>query len=594
MSALGKLRKMPEARSGALAPLRQVGLVNGVRTLGKALVRSRLRREELGRQFLLSFWETLGTREAIVFEDERISFAQYRDRVLRLANVLHDLGLRTGDRFAELLYNGPVWFEAFGAGTLTGIHMPMLNWHLAPHELAHCINAAQPQALLVDHEFLDRILPIREDIPSVQHFLVVGGEPPEGMHDYEALMARARPELPPGKLDMAPRPYSGGTTGTPKYMQINRERLASNADSDRRGAKKDDLVRMGLMQLTAFHHYKLGELRDPLTHNVRSLIPGPLYHAGVQVGVLPFFVGGTVVPMRRFSAEGMLRLIERERINWMFVAPTMLERVLSLPEEVQHRYRLGSMRTIICAAAPCPPRVKQEINALFRHQGAPDDVFHEYYAASETGLVTILAPADYQADPKRYESVGKVRGCEVGIWDPDARAWCEPGHEGKVIMRTPTVYGLEYAGLDEAEMLKNFLEIDGQLWYDDGLIGYLDEDGFLYLTSRVKEMIIAGGVNVFPNEIEHVIKLHPKVADVAVVRAPDKDLGEVPAAVVQLLEGEEVDAEELLEHCRTHGLYGFKLPRIVDFVDALPRNLAGKLPKKQLEARYWQEQAAHG
>jgi len=556
MSALAQLRKMPEARKGALAPLRQVGLVNGARTITKALIRSRLDRNELPRQFLLSFWDTLGSREALIFEGQRITFAQFKDRVLRFADVLHGLGLKTGDRFAELLYNSPVWFEAMAAGTLTGIHMPMLNWHLRPHELAQCINAAQPQVLLVDHEFLDRILPIRDQIPSVKHYIVVGGEPPEGMHSYEALMARAQPVLPPGK--------------------------------------KEDLIRMGLMQLTAFHYYKLGEIHDPVTGNVRTLIPGPLYHAGVQVGVLPFFVGGTAVPMRKFTAEGFLKAIQDERINWTFVAPTMLERVVALPEEVKSKYNLSSMRTIICAAAPCPPKVKQEINALFRRQGARDDVFHEYYAASETGLVTILAPEDYQADPKRYDSVGKVRGCEVGIWDPDKQAWCPVGKEGKVIMRTPTVYGLEYAGVDEAAMRKNFLEIGGQLWYDDGLIGYLDGDGFLYLTSRVKEMIISGGVNLFPNEIEHAIKLHPKVADVAVVRAPDKDLGEVPAAVIQLKEGEYADAAEILAHCKDAGLYGFKLPKIIDFVDQLPRNLAGKLPKKDLEARYWEGIARHG
>ena len=594
MSVLAQLRKMPEARLGAMAPMRQVGIINGAKTIVRALIRSRFQRAELPRQALLSFWDTLGDREAIIDGDHRITFTEYKDRVLRFANVLHGLGLKPGDRFAELLYNGPVWFEAMGAGTLTGINMPMLNWHLRPNELAQCINAAQPQALLVDQEFLDRILPIRDQIPSVKHFLVVGGQAPEGMLSYETLMSRARAELPPGKLDMAPRPYSGGTTGTPKYMNINRDRLASDSDADRRGAKKDDLIRMGLMQLTAFYHYKLGELHDPITHNVRSLIPGPLYHAGVQIGVLPFFVGGTVVPMRKFSAEGFLEQIQAERINWTFVAPTMLERVVGLSDEIKAKYNLSSMRTIICAAAPCPPAVKKAINALFRRQGAKDDVFHEYYAASETGLVTILAPEDYQAKPKRYDSVGKVRGCEVGIWNADTQTWCATGTEGKVIMRTPTVYGLEYAGVDEATMRKNFIEIKDQLWYDDGLIGYLDEDNFLYLTSRVKEMIITGGVNLFPNEIENAIKLHPKVADVAVVRAPDKDLGEVAAAVVQLQEGEQLSREEILEHCKQVGLYGFKLPRIIDFVDQLPRNLAGKLPKKDLEARYWEGVVRHG
>ena len=595
MSALSELRRMPEARMGALAPLRQVGVRAGATTLAKAAWRSRLQRAELGRHALLAYWETLGEREAIIDGDRRISFSEYRERVLCFANALYLLGLTSGDRFAELLYNGSTWFEAMGAGTLMGIQMPMLNWHLRADELAHCINISEPKALLFDIEFLDKIEAIRSKIPTVQHFIVVGTDsPPEGMLAYKQLLAEARPELPPGKLDMAPRPFSGGTTGTPKFMNINRERLAHGSDEDRRGASKEEVTRLGLMQLTAFYWYKLGEIEDAITHNVRSLIPGPLYHAGVQVGVLPFFVGGTVVPMRKFSAEGFLRLIEEERINWTFVAPTMLERVLALPETIQQQYNLSSMRTIICAAAPCSPKVKREINALFRRQGAKDDVFHEYYAASETGLVTILAPEDYQANPKRYESVGKVRGCECRIYDEASQSWCPPGKEGKVLLRTPTVFGLEYAGMDEAAMRKNFVEVNGQLWYDDGLIGYLDEDGYLYLTSRVKEMIISGGVNIFPNEIEEVIKRHPKVLDVAVVRAPDKDLGEVPAAVIQLKEGEQATSAEIMEHCKQAGLYGFKLPKIVDFVEQLPRNLAGKLPKKQLEEQYWQGLERHG
>ncbi|MDY6943873.1 MAG: AMP-binding protein [Pseudomonadota bacterium] len=593
MSVLSELRRMPESRRGAMAPLKQIGVRNGMVTLTKALIRSRMNRAELPRQFMLSFWDTLGNREAIIDGKNRITFSQFKERVLRFANGLHNLGLQPGDRFAELLYNSSTWFEAMGAGTITGIHMPMLNWHLKPNELAQCINASEPKALLVDAEFVDAIVSIKDKIPTVKHFIVVGDTHVDGMISYEQLLAESEPVLPPGKFDMAPRPFSGGTTGTPKFMNINRDRLTADSDTDRRGATKDELVRLGLMQLTAFYHYKLGELKDPVTRNVRSLIPGPLYHAGVQVGVLPFFLGGTVVPMRRFDPEGFLKLVQEERINWVFVAPTMLERILALPEDAKSRYNLSSLRTLICAAAPCPPKVKKEINALFRRQGAPDDVFHEYYAASETGLVTILAPEDYQADEKRYDSVGKVRGCDVRIYDEESESWAPPGKEGRLLMRTPTVFGLEYAGVDEDAMRKNFKEIDGKLWYDDGLIGYLDEQDYLYLTSRVKEMIISGGVNIFPNEIEHVIKHHPKVFDVAVVRAPDKDLGEVAAAVVQLKEGQTATAEEIIEHCKQEGLYGFKIPRIVDFGE-LPRNLAGKLPKKQLEAHYWEGHATYG
>ena len=593
MSTLALLREEPSRRA-LHAITHQIGYGTLARAGTKAVVRSRLNRAELPRQFFLSLWDTLGQREAIVDGDQRVTFAQFKDRVLRLANGLHQLGLREGDACAELLYNCSHWFELNLACALTGMAMPMLNWHLRPSELVECIQRANAKVLVVDANFADMVAGVRDQIPSVQRILLTGADRREGFDSFEELIRRSAPALPPGHFAMSSKPYSGGTTGTPKYINLNQDVMFGESDTARRGVSREQVTRLTLMQASAFDWYGLGECHDPVSGNARSLIPGPLYHAGVQIGVLPFFFGGTVVPMRKFTAEGFLKAIQDERINWTFVAPTMLERVVGLPDEVKNKYNLSSMRTIICAAAPCPPKVKQEINALFRRQGAKDDVFHEYYAASETGLVTILAPEDYQAKPKRYDSVGKVRGCEVGIWDADKQAWCPVGKEGKVIMRTPTVYGLEYAGVDEAAMRKNFLEIGGQLWYDDGLIGYLDEDGFLYLTSRVKEMIISGGVNLFPNEIEHAIKLHPKVADVAVVRAPDKDLGEVPAAVIQLKEGEHADAAEILAHCKDTGLYGFKLPKIIDFVDQLPRNLAGKLPKKDLEARYWEGVAKHG
>lgn len=594
MSAIAQLRAMPEARAALREILGQFGW--GTLAIGgaRAAWRSRLNRQELPRHFLPALWEHWGNREAIVDGDRRISFGQFRDRVLRLANGLHRLGVGEGEPVAELMHNGAPWFELMLACTLKGSPMPMLNWHLQPGELADCINKASPRALVLSGAFVEAVQAVRDRLTTVEHFIVVDTDQlPEGMIAYESLIRDNRPVLPPGKLDMAPKTYSGGTTGTPKYINIDRDRLTSDSAEARRGASREEVTRLGLMQVSAFHFYKIGKIRDPISNNIRTLIPGPLYHAGVQIAVLPFFLGGTAVPMRKFDPELMLKLIQHERINWTFVAPTMLERILALPEDVQSRYDLSSMRVIICAAAPCPPRVKREINALFRRQGAPDDVFHEYYGASESGLISILASEDYQENPKRYDSVGKLRAAECRIYDEQTGTWSPPGREGKVLVRSPMSLALDYVGLGEEKMKENYIELEGKLWYDDGLIGYVDEDVFLYLTSRSKEMIISGGVNLFPNEIETVIKQHPAVLDVAVVRVPDKDLGEVPAAVIQLKEGRRATREEIIEHCRKQGLYGFKLPKIVDF-DELPRNLAGKLPKKQLEEKYWEGVARHG
>lgn len=584
-----KLLASPEARLAVGAVVGQMGAGRLARTWLSAAWRHYRKGSGLGREFFLGFWERLGDREAVIDGERRISFREFRTRVLRVVDALHTTGLREGDACAVLLQNGAEWFEINQACNLSGIIMPMLNWHLKPAELAQCIQRAGAKTVVVDAEFLDRVLAVRDQLTTVRHILVVGcQDAPSGTLAYERLLAEALPQLHAGTFHLSAKAYSGGTTGTPKFINLDQAALLGETDSARRGASRDEAVRMALGQLSALGWYGLGDLHDAHSGNARSLVPGPLYHAGVQVAVLPFLFGGTVVPMRKFTAEAFLQAIEAERINWTFVAPTMLERVLALPDEVRRRYDLSSMRALICAAAPCPPPVKKGINALFRAQGAPRDVFHEYYGASETGIITVLLPEDYARHPDRYRSVGKVRAAQCRIYDAGSGGWAKRGAEGKVLLRSALTFGLQYVG-EQKKTDDCFIEVEGQLWYDDGLIGYLDEDDFLYLTSREKEMIISGGVNLFPNEIEEVIKRHPAVLDVAVVRAPDPDLGEVPAAVIELREGAAaVTAEDILAHCRDQGLYGFKIPRRVEF-GPLPRNLAGKLPKKQLEAAFWEK-----
>lgn len=581
-----KLLYSEHTRRALGAVIGQMGKGIFIKTLVKSARRSGKTGISAGQHFHPALWEVIGDREAIIDGDLRLTFRGFRARVLRTVDALHGLGLREGDACAVLLGNGVTWFEISQACNLSGYTMPMLNWHLKPSELIQCIGRAGAKVLIVDREFLANVEQVRDEL-KVNHIVVVGQGPiPDGMKSLHELVSAATPTLHPGRFHIAAKAYSGGTTGTPKFINMDQAAMFGDEDAKRRGASREEAVRMTVMQLSALGWYDLGKLHDPITHNARSLIPGPLYHAGVQVAVLPFLFGGTVVPMHKFTPEGFLKAIQDERINWTFVAPTMLERVLALPDEIKGKYRLGSMRSLICAAAPCPPHIKQEINRLFRRQGAPGDVFHEYYGASETGIITILLPKDYQENPDRYRSVGKVRAAECRIYDVDAGRWAAPGAAGKVLVRSALTFGLQYVG-EQQKTDDCFLKIDGQLWYDDGLIGYLDDHSFLYLTSRAKEMIICGGVNIFPNEIEDVIKRHPSVLDAAVVRAPDPDLGEVPAAVVQLRDGAVLTESELVAHCKDSGLYGFKLPRRIEFA-ALPRNLAGKLPKKELEDRFWQ------
>ena len=271
----------------------------------------------------------------------------------------------------------------------------------------------------------------------------------------------------------------------------------------------------------------------------------------------------------------------------------MLDRILELPAKVKKKYNLSSMRSLICAAAPATPELKKAANAFFKERGCKENVFLEYYGSAETAVTTVLIPEDYEREPKRYASVGKPRCGITRIYNEDKGEWCSVDEEGTLLTQTFMTVSLRYAGTPE-KLEDAYQEVDGVSWFDDGLLGYMDEDDFLYLTGRKKEMVICGGVNVYPNEIEPVIKKHPKVFDVAVVRAPDPDLGEIPAAVIQLQKGKKSTKKEIIDYCRKNGLYGYKIPKIIKFTQELPRHIDGKLIKREIEDKYWKTTERRG
>ena len=566
---------------GALAPTRQLGAGRLLRALLPALVRGKP--VQISRHTLLALWQQYGEREAVIAGTERVSFAEFADRAVRLANVLHDHGLGAGDSMALLSGNNALWFEAMAATTLLGMKMPLINWHLNDTETAACIRLSGARALLVSDLLLNKIEPaLREALPLI----LVAGDDSDGLPRLDDVLAGAGTSLPDGDIGFSPKLFSGGTTGTPKFIELDRSKLRQR-QSHGLAPGKTTLLRLVWQLLSVPAMLQLDRIRDPLSHNIRSLVCSPLYHAGGQAAAFPIFLGGTIVTMEKFSAQEFLRLIEKERINWTFVAPTMLERVLALPETELRRYNLSSMRVLMCSAAPCPANVKCDINALFRRQGNPADVFHEFYGSSESGPVTVLLPEDYAGNPQRYHSVGKARAGDCRILDMNRQCWAEAGQTGKILLRSPAVYALAYGGKSESEMRKHFVEVDNELWYDDGLAGYLDDDGYLFITGRDKEMLIVGGVNIYPNEIEFVLKQHPGILDAAVVGMPAGDLGEVPAAVVSWRSNVPREAEaELIDFCKTQGLYGFKLPRRIIITDDLPRDGAGKLRKNEIRSQY--------
>ena len=575
-----------------LKTVRNVGLANAVRDLLSFNLGARI-----VPNLFLSLWDVLGDREALVSGDKRFTFKEMRERVLRLANGLQDLGLKPKDRIAVMLYNGNEFEEISWASNLCGFTLPLTNWHVKGEELLTVLKRQNPDVIIFDEEFMERIVGVKDQLKRVKNYIVVGERAPEEMILYEDLISKSSDKVPQ-KMEflISFNPYTGGTTGVPKsmnYFDSWSYALSNVAEAPTNLSFKQSLMYY-VNELSIVPRYGALKMRDKVSKNIRTLITTPMYHAATYVGRIPHVLcAATEVTMRKFDAEEFLRIIEKERINWAFLAPTILQRVLALPDEVKRKYDLISMYSIICATAPCPVNVKKEINELFRQQGAKGPVFNEYYGSSETAIITVITADDYVEKPKRIESVGRPVCGKLEIFDDEKGEWCPPNKDGRILSITNSTGSLRYYGTPE-KIESAFKVVDGEEWFDDGLFGYKDEDDFVYLTTREKEIIIVGGVNIFPNEIEAAIIKNPKVFDVGVIRVPDKDLGEVPAAVVQLKEGKKSSKEEIIDWCKTEELYGYKIPRIVEFVKELPRHIDGKLMKRELEERYWKGMERRG
>lgn len=545
--------------------------------------------------WMVGMWEVFPDRVAMVDGDKRYTFSQMKERVYRLANAFQAMGIKPREAIAAMVPNSAEFLEVFWAASLIGSTMPFVNFHLSGEELQKTINLRKPKIFVFDAEYLDAIMEIKDGLEGTEYLVMVGGDTlPEGIIAYEELIRSHPYERPDVNFIVALNPYTGGTTGTPKssnFFDSVGYMLSDLAEPPRIDLKS--FMQYNLRAFSFLYYYGGTEIFDPVDKNIHTLIVTPMYHAGTIVAWAPFMLmGATAVIMRKFDAEEFLRLIQDERISWTFVAPTILQRVLALPEEIKSKYDLSSMHSLVCAAAPCPPEVKRDTNKLFMQQGATRPVFNEYYGSAETAIITILLPEDYVNNPKRIESVGKARGGDLRIRHEEGR-WAAPGEIGKVMSRTATTLSLRYPG-SEQKLHESIIMIDGEEWFDDGLLGYVDDEGFLFLTGREKEMIISGGVNIYPIEIETVILRHPAVFDCGVVRLPHPDLGEVPIACVLLHEGKQTTAEELTEFLKEQGLKGYKIPAKIDFFDTLPRHIDGKIIKRELEQLYWKDDEARG
>lgn len=481
---------------------------------------------------------------ALRLGDDVRTYGELDDRARRAAHALHALRVRRGDRVAVMLPNSFEFFEAVHAcGRLGAVAVPV-NIHFKADEAGWIVSDSGATAIVVAEQLQSAVA--GADVAGVPRLVVGGGAGDD--YDDALATAPATTEVDPPEVigDGWPTTmaYTSGTTGRPKGVAIGED------DFRRRAA--------GIAAGSAAWGFGPHEMH---------LVVGPLYHSGPQYwSQMHLAVGGTVVIMPKWDARGALELIERWRVTNTHMVPANFTRILELPESDRTRFDLSSLRLVMHAAAPCPIPLKR---AFMDFVGA-DKVF-EYYGASEGGG-TIITPQEWLEHPG---SVGKpFPGNEFAILDDDGNR-LGPGEIGTVYTK-PASSSFRYHNDDE----KTAAAHRGD-WFTVGDAGYLDEDGYLYLTDRKSDMVISGGVNIYPREIEETLFRHPEVVDCAVLGVPDERWGEALYAVVQRAPDSGLDADGVVAYCREH-LADYKRPRIVEFVDELPRDPNGKVRKPKL------------
>jgi acyl-CoA synthetase (AMP-forming)/AMP-acid ligase II len=500
-------------------------------------------------------------RDAIVFEGNRWTYAETAERTNRLAHALMGLGLNKGDRIGILEVNCNHYVEAYFAAAKLGAMFVPLNFRAKADELQYLIANAEAKILLVGTRYVDMLDTLLPQLPTVTTCIVLEGEH-KGMPFYEDLLTSSSPDevtTEIGDDDITMLMYTAGTTGRPKGVPLTHNGFVS---------------------------YVLDNV-EPASPEIeeKNLLTVPLYHvAGMQAVLAAMYGGRTLVMMKQFEVTEWMETVQEEKATRAMLVPTMLKRIIDDP--AFPTYDLTSLKVITYGAAPMPVEViKKAIEVM------PWARFINAFGQTETAsTIAALGPDDHVIEGTEEEREKKLKRLTSSIGRPlpdvEVKIVGEDGTPlppetvGEILVKGPRVM-TGYWG--DEEKTAQTITPDG--WLRTGDRGWLDQEGYIFLAGRGDDIIIRGGENISPEEVEDVLHSHPTIEEAAVIGVPDPEWGQEPRAVVVLKQGETTTPEEIIEFCRTR-LAGFKRPRSVIFVDTLPRNQMGKVLKKELRERY--------
>ena len=501
---------------------------------------------------------TQGDVIAFTFGDEELSFAALDEGANRAANGLIALGVKPGDRVAFLGKNHPLYFEAFVGAARIGAVMTPVNWRLAPPEVAYILDNCGAAVVFVGEGFAAMIEGVRADVPRVTHIIGIDAPEHDGL-DYRT-WRDSFPATPPAHKvnseDDALQLYTSGTTGKPKGAVMTHGSVLSSRDAL---AAADEMRGW----------------QEPIPGDV-TLLAMPCFHiSGTGTGIGTMVAGTNAIVLPEYDPTKALDLIDNFNISKIFLVPAAIQILLNHPRV--NEVDFSRLKYVTYGASPIPLELMRE---AMRVLGCG---FVQMYGMTETsGTIVALDPEDHVPEGSpRMRSVGKpLAGVEIKIID-EAGNPVPAGAVGEIATRSNKNMRGYWNNPDATAAT-----IDAEGWLRTGDAGYLDEDGYLYIHDRVKDMIISGGENVYPAEVENALYSHPKVADVAVIGVPDAKWGEAVKACVVVKAGEDLSEAELIAHARTL-IAGYKCPKSVDFIEALPRNPSGKILRRELRAPYW-------